>query len=260
MQISKRTLILSGIGAIFLCSCALVFLFSLQSLSGSAPPEEGEASGAEPTAPPASELPTSIPVLTAQPSDPAQGRPALPERRRVTLEFPPRMRAGDSEIVRLTLEVDDLGNITPTAEIEGNVIIGETIEIPNLYDTHHVIAEARFDLAGMQVAPPDLAGQTLTQGQSVTFYWSIRPDEPGFYRGTIWLYLRFVDRENGEESRKAVSAQLVEIEAVNLLGLSGSLARMTGIVGSVIGTVIGFPFFEDILRFLLRRWKKPSSS
>jgi hypothetical protein len=31
------------------------------------------------------------------------------------------MRAGDSDIVRLTLEVDDLGNITPTAEIEGNV-------------------------------------------------------------------------------------------------------------------------------------------
>ncbi len=35
------------------------------------------------------------------------------------------MRAGDSDVVRLTLEVDELGNITPTAQIGGNVITRE---------------------------------------------------------------------------------------------------------------------------------------
>jgi hypothetical protein len=91
-------------------------------------------------------------------------QPAIPERRRITLEFPPQMRAGDSDIVRLTLEVDDLGNVTPTAEVGGNVVIGETVEIPNLYETHNVIAEARFDIAGMQVSPPGLTSQPLAQG------------------------------------------------------------------------------------------------
>jgi hypothetical protein len=99
------------------------------------------------------------------------------------------------------------------------------IEIPNLYETHNVITEARFDIAGIQVSPPDLTSQTLEQGQSVTFYWSIRPAEVGVYRGTIWLYLRFVDKSNGEESQKAVSAQTVEIEAVNLFGPLCKLAR-----------------------------------
>lgn len=225
----------------------VVFALACGGLAGSAPPDTAasEAPAAEATA----ALPTSdVPAVTSQ--------PALPERRRLTLEFPPQMRAGDSDLVRLTLEVDDLGNITPTAEVGGNVVTGEVIEIPNLYETHHVIAEARFDIAGMDVRPSDLMSEALAQGNTATFYWSIRPPEVGLYRGTVWLYLRFVDKSSGEESRKTVSAQIVEIEAVNLLGMSGSFARTTGVVGSVVGTIIGFPFFEDILKFLLKRRNK----
>ena len=182
--------------------------------------------------------------------------PAIPERRRLTLEFPAQIRAGDSDIVRLTLEVDDLGNLTPTAQFEGNVVGGEVIEIPNLYETHNVIAEANFDIAGLQVSPPELISQTLSKGQSVTFYWSVRPQEPGTYRGTVWFHLRFVDKVSGEESRKTVSAQIVEIEAVNVLGLPANLVRTVGGVGSVLGAVVGFPFFEDVVKFLLGRRTK----
>ena len=228
----------------------------------------GIASSAAPEAPSttdqpaAEEIPPSQSVSTALPntgggdSISPTSQPAIPERRRITLEFPPQIRAGDSDIVRLTLEVDDLGNITPTAEVGGNVVTGETVEIPNLYETHNVIAEARFDVAGMQVSPPGLTSQPLAQGESVSFFWSVRPDGVGVYRGTVWLYLRFVERSSGEESQKAVSAQPVEIEAVNFLGLSGDLARSFGVVGSIAGTVIGFPFFEDVVRFFFRRRRK----
>lgn len=196
--------------------------------------------GSNPTAQPATPIPATV-------------LPALPERRYLTLEYPPRMRAGDSDIVRLTLEVDDLGNITPTAEIEGNVVTGKVVEIPNLYETHQVIVESRFDVAGMEVRPSELISAPISQGQTAVFYWSIRPDDVGFYRGTIWLYLRFVDKSSGEESRKTVSAQIVEIEAVNLLGFSANVARATGMVGSVLGTILGFPFFEDALKLLFRK-------
>lgn len=179
--------------------------------------------------------------------------PSIPERRRLTLEFPPQIRAGDSDVIRLTLEVDDLGNLTPTAEVAGNVITGEMIEIPNLYETHNVIVEARFDIAGVQVSPPDLVSQPLAQGQSVSFFWSILPDGVGVYRGTVWLYLRFVERVSGEESHRAILAQPVEIEAVNFLGLSADLARSFGVVGSIVGTVVGFPFLEDIAKFIFRK-------
>ncbi|HLO16895.1 MAG TPA: hypothetical protein VK206_18820, partial [Anaerolineales bacterium] len=173
--------------------------------------------------------------------------------RRLTLEFPPQIRAGDSDVIRLTLEVDDLGNITPTARIGGNTVTGQVVEIPNLYESHHVIAEARFDIAGLEVRPTELVSEPLTQGTSATFYWSVRPQEAGVYRGTIWFYLRFVNKQSGEESRRTVSAQIVEIKAVNFLGLSANFARTTGVLGSVLGTIIGFPFLEDIVKFFFKR-------
>jgi hypothetical protein len=241
MKVTPRTLIfIIVVGLIMILGCGAPA--STPSSSSTSEPVS-----AEPTAPsPPEEAPTFVAP------DPTSA-PAMPERRRLTLEFPPSMRAGDADVVRLTLEVDDLGRLTPTAEIGGHEVTGEVIEIPNLYETHHVVAEARFDIAGLEIRPTDLISEPLSQGTSATFYWSIRPQEAGIYRGTIWLYLRFVDKSNGEESRKTVSAQIVEIEAVNLLGLSGEFARTTGVVGSIVGTIIGFPFFEDIVKFLYKR-------
>lgn len=207
------------------------------------------------SAEPASEAiqPTSLAPATDSTAIAVTAQSALPERRYLKLEFPPQIRAGDSDIVRLTLEVDDQGNIVPTAEVEGNVVTGEVIEIPNLYETHHVAAEARFDIAGLEVRPTELISTPLAPGSPAVFFWSIRPIDVGVYRGTIWLYLRFVNKVSGEESQKTVSVQTVEIEASNFLGFSANLARSTGVIGSIVGTVLGFPFFEDIVRFLFRR-------
>ena len=246
MQTRNRTLLLTlSLGVILVCGCAVFFWLSFNKSGSAAPPavDPGDVES------------TESPSLTALPPR-GTAQPAIPERRRLTLEFPPQIRAGDSDLVRLTLEVDDLGNLTPTAEIGGNVIEGQVVEVPNLYESHHVIAEARFDLAGMEVRPTELVSEPLAPGNSVTFRWSVRPEDAGLYRGTIWLYLRFVDKQSGEESQKTVSAQLVEIEAVNFLGLSGEFARTTGIIGSVVGTIIGFPFFEDIVKFIFKRRNK----
>ncbi len=234
-------------GTLILVSCGGPAAATPASVSTSAAaPQATQISPPEPTE-------SALIVMTPTSASEQMAQPAMPERRRLTLEFPPEIRAGDSDVVRLTLEVDSLGNVTPTAEIGGHQVTGKIIEIPNVYETHHVIAEARFDIAGMEVIPPDLTSQPLTQGTPATFYWSIRSQEVGDYRGTIWLYLRFVNKSNGEESRKTVSAQIVEIEAVNFLGLSGSFARTTGLVGSIVGTIIGLPFFEEIIKFLFRK-------
>jgi hypothetical protein len=183
--------------------------------------------------------------------------PAIPETRRLTLEFPSKMRAGvEGDVVRLTLEVDNLGNITPTAEIAGNKVVGKTIEIPDLYETHNVTAEAQLDLAGMLVQPAEATFEPLKRGQSATFYWSIRPQEAGSYRGTVWLHLNFADKSTGEKSRIAVSAQIIEIEAVDFFGLSVNVARTSGVIGSIVGGVVGFPFLEDIVKFLVGLFRR----
>jgi hypothetical protein len=183
--------------------------------------------------------------------------PAIPEYRHLTLEFPPVMRTGDSVRIRLQLEVDDRGKLTPTAVVEGNVVTGEVVEIPNLYETHHVIAEARLDMAGMEVQPPGAISEPMSPGQAVTFFWSVRPEDAGRYEGTAWLHLRFMPKGGGEESRIPVSAQFLEIEANSFLGfIPGRMARSVGAVGSAIGGVFGFPFVSDILKWFWRRRKR----
>ena len=245
------------------CLLLILFIMACGGAAATQAPAAGPPEG-EATEPPAAEEPpaeeaTLLPLVptSEQPGEPTfpviAMQPAIPERRRLTLEYPPRIRAGDSDIVRLTLEVDQSGNLTPTAVVEGNVITGETIEIPNLYETHNVLVEARFEVAGLQVSPPGPSSQTLYPGQTVRFFWSILPEKPGTYRGTIWLSLQFEDKSSGEKSQRVVSAQTVEIEAVNLFGIPANVVRVAGGAGSVIGSILGFPFLEDIVRFLWGR-------
>ncbi|MFZ1042425.1 MAG: hypothetical protein WAN58_14060 [Anaerolineales bacterium] len=191
-------------------------------------------------------------IATGQPtSEPTESpRPAIPESRRLTLEYPPSIRVGDSDVIRLTLELDTLGNVTPTAEVRGNIVSGQIVQIPNVYDTHHVFAEARLDIAGPNVRPPDIQSESLIQGQPVTFYWSVQPTNAAMFRGTVWFYLRFVDKVSGAESQQTVSAQPVQIEATNFFGFSGGVARTAGGIGSIIGVVLGFPFADDIIKWL----------
>lgn len=185
--------------------------------------------------------------------------PALPEARSLTLEFPARMRAGDGDTIRLTLEVTDLGRIQPTAEVEGHVTTLQTIEVPDLYDTHTVLAEARLDLAGLDVQPAGVVTQPLLRGRPVTFYWSVRPSEAGKYSGRIWLSLRFLPLAGGPDSSRVIAAPPVEIEATTLWGLRASTARWIGALGSMLGTLMGFPFLEEILKWVFgRRTRRPA--
>jgi hypothetical protein len=243
--------------AVWIASLSILLLIvaACASTGGQAPPPEGAA------------LPTSAPIeltgapvaLTSVASTPAPvvtQSPAIQEARRITLEWPPTIRVGDSDVIRLTIEVDAQGNLTPTAQIEGHETRGETVLIPNLYDTHNVMAEARLDMAGMQVTPEGEVGEPLLPGQSVTFYWSVRPQEVGAYRGTVWVHLRFIPRAGGEELRSPLTAQLVEVQAVNLLGLGGNTARWLGGLGTLAGS---FFSLENLLPWvvgLLRKKKR----
>jgi len=226
-------LLLAGVG--FACS---------RSMSVGAPPVAALATPTFSLVPAATTLPT-----VAQ-------QPAIQETRRLVLEWPPVIRAGDADTVRLTLEMDENGNLTPTAEIEGHVTSGQTVIIPNLYDTHNVVAEVRLDMAGMQVVPSETASQPLRPGQNVTFYWSVRSAEAGKFRGVVWFYLRFVPLAGGPESERAISAQTIEIEAMSFMGLKAGPARLLGAAGAFLSSVLGVPFLEDVLRWLWKRMKR----
>ena len=228
---------------------SLAFLLLMLGLAGcGAPPEAGNLAPAGTEASEPSE-PVVLPTPTAKPV-----QPAILEARRLTLEWPPKIRAGDSDRIYLTLDVDAQGNLTPTVWEQGHKTSGETVYVPDLYDTHDVIAEARLDMAGVEVSPQGSIDEPMRPGKAVTFTWSVSPQKVGTYKGTIWLHLRFLPHDGGAETRMPLSVQLVEIQAANFLGLSGSAARLFGGVGVLLGSILGLDnllswFWKLLLKF-----------
>jgi hypothetical protein len=196
--------------------------------------------------------PTVMPQATLMPQPTLP--PAIPEARRLVLEWPPALRVGDGELVRLTLEMDEAGGITPTASSADGQIGVTPVEVPNLYHSHNVVVRARLDLAGVAVAPLGEVQEPLGPGQAVTFLWSVRPETAGTYRGVIWVHLDFVPRPEAGPDVQAqtmvLATQRLELNAVNFLGMSGGTARLAGAVGSVVGAVLGL---DGVLPWLWRR-------
>ncbi|MBN2146679.1 MAG: hypothetical protein JW726_04790 [Anaerolineales bacterium] len=221
-----------------------------------APPPVGEPTQISPPdefpteAPEALPTPTREAIATSTPGSPVA---AIPEKRRLTLEWPPTIRAGDSDVVVLMLEMDEDGSLTPTAMIEGHETYGEAVTIPNLYETHQVMAEARLDIAGLTISPGEVIAQALLPGETVRFFWSVKAAEVGDYRGTVWLKLRFIPLDGGPEQERMLTAQLIEIKSVNLLGLGGTPARILGGAGALAGGLIGA---DDVVKWAWGRWKK----
>ena len=222
-----------------LTSIFLLLALSLGACMGHFEPEVVPTQGIEPTTEPQPTLP-----------------PRVPEGRLVTLEWPSRLRTGDADLVRLTLEVDEAGNITPTAYYADHQITSQAVLIPNVYETHNVLAEARLDMAGLQVVPDDLVSQPLRPGETISFTWSVHTSEVGRFRGTVWLYLRFLPLDGSAESQKALLAQVIEIEAVNLLGLGGTAARLMGVIGVALSGLLGADDLAKGIGWLVRRTQR----
>jgi hypothetical protein len=205
------------------------------------PPSEApvEATGIVPTLPPAP---------TAGPARPTAA-PVFPEQRLITLEWPTGIRVGDSDVVRLKLELDETGEITPTAFFEDHEVQAELVEIENLYDTHVIRVEARLDILGLGLSPTGITDRRLLPGEPVEFSWSLRPEAPGTYRGTVWLWVRYLPLDGGEQIEKTLFSKPLEIEGQNLLGLGGQAARLLGLIGTGITSLFGL---DDILAWIRR--------
>jgi hypothetical protein len=232
----------------------LIFLALLATACGAAATAPQGSSSSPPLTQQAIVPPnTPLPAPTQAPTP----LPAIPESRLLFMEWPPTIRVGDSRRIHLSLQVDTEGRLTPTVSEAGNVSRGVPLQIPNLYETHNVVVEARFDIAGLEVSPQGDVMEPMQPGQAVNFYWSVKPTEVGTYQGTIWLHLHFIPLQGGADSRIALTAQPVEINAINFLGLGGTPARILGGVGVLLGSVLSL---DNILSWVWGLLKKKAAS
>lgn len=205
---------------------------------------------AQPTSAPnpgkTSEAPVEVTPAATLPS------PGLVEARQIVLEWPRKIREKDSDIVVLSLIADPEGKLTITPETPGSTVEGTPVEIPNVYDTHNVVAVARLDIAGLDSWRDEIR-EPLRPGQPVTFRWSVRAEESGMFRGVVWLHLEFVPKEGGEVEKVTLLARPIDIEAVTVMGMSGSTARLLAGLGLVASTLLGLPFLQQFAAYVWKR-------
>jgi hypothetical protein len=142
----------------------------------------------------------------------------------LTCTWPARLRTGDTAQVHLTLASPASG--TPTTA-------GAPVTVLDLSATHHVVAQAHLEAAGLSIEPRDPRGQPLPAGQDLTFAWQVSVPTAARYRGTLWLKLLAYPKTGGAATEIPVLARRIEIEGRSLLGLSGPLVRALGGLSAV---------------------------
>lgn len=181
-------------------------------------------------------------------------QPALLERRMLQLNWPARIREKDSDRVDLIIALDPQALVTATAAQTRTPNQNEDIpvDIPNIYETHNLMAVARLDIAGMEAIREEIR-EPLLQGREVSFHWSVRANETGMYRGVVWLHLEMVPKTGGAVERILLLARPIDIEAYTVFGMSGSLARTLGVLGLIASTLLGYPFIQKLFDSLFQR-------
>jgi len=201
------------------------------------------------------ELPQATPIVPTVPQE-----TQLYERRLMNLEWPERIRVGESDRIQLVIQVDETGKITPTAVNGDHEITIEPILIPDLYDYYYLNVEARIDIAGMDVLPDGTVSTALVKGKDVVFAWSLSPRQVGSFSGTVWLYLNIIPKEDGVTHQELLLAKPITINSVTVFGLPANVARWGGVLGTGFSFILGIPFFEEIVGWILKQVKKRNYS
>jgi hypothetical protein len=163
--------------------------------------------------------------------------------RALRLEFPTRIRLNDRALVRLAFEVEPEGAAPPPSPEVTNDLTAEAVQ---------AIAEARLDLPGALVRPPDSIFEALVPEQSLEFYWTVVLSAPGEYRGTAWSFLTIHEDSSTRSSRIALGAQNVQMKSITLLGMGGEAARIVGGLCLIGGIVLGVSFVDLAARWISR--------
>ncbi len=192
-------------------------------------------------------------LLPVMPTTPQIQPQVILGRLTIKLETPQYLRLGDAGLFRLWLLLEENSSAPGEPSLPGSSgLPADMFSLTKLT----MIAEARLDLAGMEVRPDQEISEPLFPGKPLTFYWSVRATQAGEYHGVAWLHLRLITE--GEETRLPLSAQEVRLQVRTLWGLSANTARWLSLFWGIMTFLLGLPYLKDIglwLQRKLQRWE-----
>ncbi len=198
------------------------------------------------TQPPATEIPpatSTAPIPTSTP---------FIEERFIEVEWPKNLNLGDSDIIRLALVPTTSGYVAQLEYPEHTVEL-EDVEVPYL-SGYEALAIARLDVVGMDIQPTGDQAQNLVEGKSLSWRWTIYPQSAGRHRLSLGLRLRWEPiGEGGPINEVSLWQTGLEVIVEAPFGLTAPQARVLGIAGVLVGSVLVLPFAELAARQRLER-------
>ncbi len=180
-----------------------------------------------PSTPAPAASPTAPPAFFATPL-PAEGR-------MVELEYPPGMRLGDSDVVRLSL-VPSAEGYQVTADFPNHDVEIQPLTIPRQagYD---LSAVARLDGVGFRLSPEGEQVRALPYGEIVSWNWTLSPQAPGQQRLSVVLLLRWTPLPGtpGIQHDTVAFSQSMDVQVSSFFGLSRAQAMTSGVMGLFLG-------------------------
>ncbi len=173
-----------------------------------------------------------------QPSKTTVPTPESFEERTAELEWPPKLRFGESDTVRLSLIPTQEGYILKS-EYPENKVEGEELIIPRP-GGYELWAAAQLDGVGFDIAPRGLQEQWAPVDQPVTWRWSITAHQPGRQRLAMNLWLRWkpIEGIEGKEKEYIAFSRTMNVVVSSILGLKRSQALSFAVVGLFFGGLL----------------------
>jgi hypothetical protein len=236
LNVRLKTILLLLISLVLLSACS----------PGALPTSQPEAPAAEE---PAAEVITTAvvvekevvepqPTQSIQPTLSPQEAPSqvVVEARLVELEWPSRLRLGDSDIVRLSLIPSEEGYAVQADFPEHDTEL-QPVQVPRPpgYELYGV---ARLDGVGFDIAPQGEQAQYLPPGEAVTWQWSLTPRAAGQQRLSVLLMLRWAPQAGvvGASRESAVYNRSLDVQVASFFGLTRGQAMTGGLLGLLFGT------------------------
>ena len=162
------------------------------------------------------------------------------DTRIVELEWPPEMRLGGSESVRLAL-IPATDNYIVKVEGADHVVVTQTIEAKPR-PGFDLFAVAKLNAPKFDVSSDFSAQQAVIPNETLRWRWLISPREGGTQMASVLLHLRW-EPQAGSLAKPVDGAALVDkpmqINVTSMLGMSTTQAASMGGMGLIASLLLG---------------------
>jgi hypothetical protein len=171
------------------------------------------------------------------------------EARQAVLQWPKSMRIGEQD--EITLVFEPIGGEAPSPDFSADNV--------DIYSLYNIMAEVKFEVAGIKVSPATPTRESMPAGQRVKFKWEVSSGQVGSYTGQLWLSLRLLPLDGSQANQIPIFIHDVVLQSASLFGMTEAMAYLMGGAGVALGVIIVYSdMISQVRRFLIKNNTKVS--